>query len=97
MRAYRLATIVSQNGELQINSLPFQPGEAVEVIILALENGDPANHVVASQKTQRQLTLASIQGGKYARLQHPGEPLASEIFATVKAEEMNREERRWIS
>ena len=35
MYAYRLETIISPNGELQLTALPFRPGEAVEVIILA--------------------------------------------------------------
>lgn len=35
MYAYRLETVVPQNGELQLKSLPFHPGEAIEVIILA--------------------------------------------------------------
>lgn len=35
MLAYRLETIVPPNGELQLKSLPFYPGEAIEVIILA--------------------------------------------------------------
>lgn len=35
MYAYRLETVISPNGELQLTSLPFRPGEAIEVIILA--------------------------------------------------------------
>ncbi len=35
MHAYRLETVVPQNGELQLKSLPFDPGEAIEAIILA--------------------------------------------------------------
>jgi hypothetical protein len=35
MYAYRLETVVPQNGELQLKSLPFRPGETIEVIILA--------------------------------------------------------------
>ncbi len=35
MVVYRLETIVPQNSELLIKALPFLPGEAIEVIILA--------------------------------------------------------------
>ena len=35
MYAYRLETIIPPNGELQLTSLPFHFGEAVEVIILS--------------------------------------------------------------
>jgi len=34
MVAYRLETVVPKNGELQLKSLPFRPGEAIEIIIL---------------------------------------------------------------
>jgi hypothetical protein len=34
MQAYRVETIVEQNGTLTLQSLPLQAGEAVEVIIL---------------------------------------------------------------
>jgi hypothetical protein len=35
MQAYRLETVVSQQGEVRLKQLPFRPGERVEVIILA--------------------------------------------------------------
>jgi hypothetical protein len=35
MIAYRIETVVPPDGEIKLNSLPFHPGEAVEVIILA--------------------------------------------------------------
>ena len=35
MIAHRLETVVPANGELQIKYLPFRPGEAIEIIILA--------------------------------------------------------------
>lgn len=34
MQAYRLETVISQFGELQLKQLPFLPGELVEVIVL---------------------------------------------------------------
>ncbi len=38
MYAYRMEAVISQNGDLQIKSLPFRPGEAVEIIILAVND-----------------------------------------------------------
>jgi len=35
MQAYRLETIVPQNGELRLSQLPFRPGDRIEVIVLA--------------------------------------------------------------
>ncbi len=34
MQAYRVETTLEQDGMLMLNNLPFQAGEAVEVIIL---------------------------------------------------------------
>ena len=36
MQAYRLETVVPNNGELQLKELPFLPGETVEIIILSM-------------------------------------------------------------
>lgn len=36
MQAYRLETVMPNNGELQLKELPFLPGEAVEIIILSI-------------------------------------------------------------
>jgi hypothetical protein len=33
MQAYRLETVIPQNGELRLKQLPFAPGEKVEVIV----------------------------------------------------------------
>ena len=34
MRAYRLETILAEDGTLRLNALPFREGETVEVIVL---------------------------------------------------------------
>lgn len=36
MQAYRLETVVPNDGELQLKDLPFLPGETVEIIILSM-------------------------------------------------------------
>lgn len=93
MQAYRLETVMPQNGQLQLSSLPFQPGEMVEIIILSLENGSTLVKQVAI--SPRQAALASIRSGKYARLRKAGEALASEEFMRRKQEDIALEERRW--
>jgi hypothetical protein len=35
MQAYRLETVVPQNGELRLKQLPFRPGEMIEIIVLS--------------------------------------------------------------
>ena len=111
MRAHRLEATVLPSGKLQLTQLPFQPGEAVEIIILAQESAvNASGEVVAevspraritkrkpAKKLQRQATLAAIQHGKYAYSPGAGNPLPSEVFADSKAEEKAREERRWGS
>lgn len=111
MRAHRLEATVPPSGKLQLTQLPFQPGEAVEIIILALESaGNASGQVVAevsprvritkrkpAKQRQRQATLTAIQGGKYAYSLAAGALLPSEAFANTKAEEKAREERRWRS
>ena len=37
-QAYRVRSLVSPEGTLQLENLPFQPGEEVEVIVLGEEN-----------------------------------------------------------
>ncbi|PSN18730.1 hypothetical protein C7271_11020 [filamentous cyanobacterium CCP5] len=34
MQAYRLKTIVSEDGTVTLQGLPFRPGETVEIIVL---------------------------------------------------------------
>ena len=35
MQVYRIQTVVTQNGDITLQSLPFQPGQDVEVIVLS--------------------------------------------------------------
>jgi hypothetical protein len=111
MRAHRLEVTVPPNGQLQLNLLPFQPGEPVEIIILALENtrrtasqggegsSSSALHIKRKQakKPRRQATLTAIQRGKYASIVASSDLLPSERFALSKEEEKIHEERRWRS
>ena len=41
MRAYSVEKVVADNGTLQLEALPFPPGELVEVIVL-VRKGKPA-------------------------------------------------------
>ncbi|HLC15289.1 MAG TPA: hypothetical protein VJL89_03575 [Thermodesulfovibrionia bacterium] len=38
MKAYRIEKILSQNGKLNLEALPFKEGEAVEIIILPVDS-----------------------------------------------------------
>lgn len=110
MRAHRLEVTVPPSGELQLRKLPFQPGEAVEIIILALEDATNGSGQVEeasssermtrrklAKKAQHQATLTAIQRGKYAHFSPGSDLLPSEMFAISKAEEKASEESRWVS
>lgn len=63
MRAYRLETTVPSNGKLQLNQLPFQLGEAVEIIILALESSiNPSVQIQRMFRPLRRFPRARAQG-----------------------------------
>ena len=37
MRAFRVKKVVPQNGRVELEALPFQAGEVIEIIVLALD------------------------------------------------------------
>ena len=58
MNAHKLETVLSQDGQLWLNGLPFRAGDVVEVIVLAQSVLTPQTRMDASD----QLYLASIAG-----------------------------------
>ena len=66
MQAYRLETVVSHNCELPFESLPFHPGEAIEVIILARSEAGEE-------------TAPSSLKGSVLKYEDPTEPVAVPI------------------
>lgn len=109
MQAYRLKTTVPESSALQLNFLTLEPGEPVEIIVLALAEptekmvieatsemtSATALPVTGPQWAQQQAALATIQEGKYAYSVKSSQPLPSEAFAARKAEEKAREESKW--
>jgi hypothetical protein len=65
MQPYRVETVISQEGRLELSALPFQAGEVVEVIILPRRT--QVNH-------KNRYPLA----GKVLKYDHPTEPVAQE-------------------
>lgn len=63
MRAYKVETTIPANGILALDALPFQAGEAVEVIILAREEHG------------REAMRGSLRG-KVRYYERPTEPVA---------------------
>lgn len=51
MQAYRLETVVPNDGELQLKDLPFLPGETVEIIILAMYKPQNKTHAFPLKNT----------------------------------------------
>ena len=65
MRAYRVEKIVSQDGVLELQALPFRAGEVVEVIILPREDKVRGAHDFPLK-------------GKVLRYKKPTEPVVQE-------------------
>jgi hypothetical protein len=70
MRAYRVETIVSQDGALELHALPFRAGEVVEVIILSRED---------TGHTAQDFPLR----GKVLRYEMPTEPVAQDDWEVL--------------
>ena len=101
MHAHRLEATVSTSGSLQLTQLPFQPGEVVEIIILAREDALNAPTPIGAapsstgltatskptRKSQRRVALAAIQHGKYAPRLAASDVLPSVEFAANKQAE----------
>ncbi len=71
MVAFRLETVVPKNGELQLKSLPFRPGEAIEIIILA------------ANAFKQKLTLFPLQN-TVLHYEDPFEPVATEEWQVLQ-------------
>jgi hypothetical protein len=71
MRAYRVEKIVSQDGVLELQALPFRAGEVVEVIILSRED---------KMHEAQYLPLK----GKVLRYEKPTEPVAQDDWEVLQ-------------
>lgn len=71
MQAYRTETVVSQDGELHLLQLPFQPGELIEVIVL-------------SRHPQRVAADPFPLKETVVKYEAPTEPVASDDWAVFK-------------
>lgn len=56
MNAYKLNAVLSQDGQLLLDGLPFQAGELVEVIVLAQADTEAESPVVAQPFAQIAIT-----------------------------------------
>jgi hypothetical protein len=71
MRAYKLETLIPENGVLTLDSLPFRAGEAVEVIILARDE-------------HKRETVRGALRGKVVQYERPTEPVAAEDWDALR-------------
>jgi hypothetical protein len=70
MRTYSVEKIVSKNGTVQLEALPFPPGERVEVIVLARK--DPAQTALRTLK------------GSVLKFEQPFDPVAEEDWDALQ-------------
>ncbi len=71
MNAHRIETILAQDGKLTLNDLPFQAGDAVEVIITACSEKVDKHHHYSLR-------------GKPVQYDDPFEPIAAEEWEAVR-------------
>ncbi len=79
MNAHRIETILTENGTLTLRDLPFQKGDAIEVIILerrSLRQSEaPTSHSESNPYPLR---------GKVIRYDDPTEPVALEDWEVLQ-------------
>lgn len=79
MNAYKIETILTEDGTLTLRGLPFHTGDAVEVIIL--ENRTPQHKQVPSQPETNLYPLRDMQAYRY---DDPTEPVALDDWEALK-------------
>lgn len=71
MRTYSVEKIVSKHGTVQLEALPFPPGERVEVIVLA-------------RKSPAQTANLPALTGSVLKFEQPFEPVAEEDWDALQ-------------
>ena len=67
--AHRIETVLSEDGKLSLDQLPFRAGQSVEVIVLPTAQAVPAAHTLR---------------GTVLRYDHPTEPVADADWDAVR-------------
>ena len=71
MFAYSIEKVIAQNGTVQLEALPFPPGEVVEVIVLA-------------RKTSAKLVPGGTLQHSVLKYDQPFEPVAAEEWDALR-------------
>ncbi len=79
MNAHKVEAVLTKNGTLMLQGLPFQAGDAVEVIIL--EAKTPQQNMTPSSQPEK--NLYPIRG-KVVRYDDPTEPVALEDWEVLQ-------------
>jgi hypothetical protein len=78
MNAYKIETVLSEDGALMLQGLPFHVGAAVEVIILErspnVSFGESSSHPNLTGLEQQDQNLYPLQGKQPYRYDDPFEP-----------------------
>ncbi|KYC35219.1 hypothetical protein WA1_08660 [Scytonema hofmannii PCC 7110] len=79
MNAHKVEAVLTENGTLMLQGLPFHAGDAVEVIIL--EAKTPQQNVTPSSQQEKNLYPMR---GKVVRYDDPTEPVALEDWEVLQ-------------
>ena len=80
MNAHKIETVLTEDGTLMLRGLPFQAGDAVEVIVL---QGKTPQHKVAP-KPQSDTNLYPLHDTQPYRYDDPTEPVALEDWEVLQ-------------
>jgi hypothetical protein len=80
MNAHKIEVILTEDGTLTLQGLPFHAGEAVEVIILEAKN--PQQQVAI--KPQSHTNLYPLQNTQPYSFEEPTEPVALEDWEVLQ-------------
>jgi hypothetical protein len=80
MKAHKIEITLTEDGTLTLRGLPFQAGEAVEVIILEAKH----SHQKVSVKPQSNTNLYPLQNTQPYSYEEPTEPVGLEDWEVLQ-------------
>ncbi len=80
MNAHKIEVVLTEDGTLTLQGLPFQAGDAVEVIVLETKTPQPQ----ASHKSQLKTNPYRLHDTQPYRYDEPTEPVALEDWEALQ-------------
>ncbi len=68
-QAHRIEAVLSEDGKLLLDDLPFRAGQAVEVIVLPVTRGTPPDHTLRGTVLRYDQPTAPVAEADWGALQ----------------------------